>query len=845
MLPIAAILPALLEATANPRRNLVVEAPPGAGKTTGIPVALLEAKRAPPAIWVLQPRRLAARLAAMRCAQLLGEPVGERVGYQIRFERRSGRNTQLLFVTEGILLRRLREDPELNGIGTVILDEFHERHLEGDVALALLRRLQLQRRAPLRLIAMSATLDAEPVASFLAAERLRAEGRSFPVEIDYRSPRSRHGPRPLERRVAAAVAELVEHGLSTPAGPGHLLVFLPGLAEIRACAASCEAVAARAGLELHALHGALPREQQDRAVQPSPQPKLILATNVAETSITIDGVVAVIDSGLARVADFDPGSRLPRLSVAAISRASAAQRAGRAGRTAPGRCLRLYSRGDHDRRPAHDLPEIRRLDLAAPLLELAAAAVEDVERFPWFEAPTEAALRSARELLVALGALDAGTFALTDTGRAMLRFPVHPRLARLLVEGAARGIPDLAAQAAAVLSDAPLRRSRPRAPTDADVLEDIQELGTRQGDPQLRLLRRGADQLAKQARALPRGPRPAGVEARELALRQALLAAHPDRVAQLHRRGESDRATLVFADGGSAELAASSGVGSHRWLVALRSQERRSGAHSAGARVDCAAAIEPDWLLDLFPEQIIDEEQLRFDDQLGRVTGESTLRYGKLVLASSPLSRLPPVAASAVLLEAARSAGPARFCQGRGDPLGQLRLRAAFIHGHRPDFPALDEAGIDACLAALCEGRSSFAELEAANLLTTLETQLGLAAGDPRALERLAPRELTLAGGRRLTINYEPDRPPWVGSWLQDFFGLSQGPSLLGGEVPVVLHLRAPNRHDVAVTTDLAGFWREHYPALRRQLGRRYPKHAWPEDPLRAQPPRPGGRRRR
>ena len=365
---------------------------PGAGKTTVVPLALLEhGDLGSGEILVLQPRRLAARLSAVRTASLLRERVGERVGYRVRFEQSGGERTRLWFMTEGVLLRRLLEDPELRGVDAVILDEFHERHLEGDLALALLRRLDMRRanaESRLRLLAMSATLDAEPVARFLSATRLRTEGKMFPVEIEYRKPGARHEELPLERRVAAAVRELIERGLigSSAEQAGHALVFLPGAREIQAAREACAALAESAGLELATLHGQLSRELQDRALAQTDRSKLILSTNVAETSITIDGVVAVIDSGLARVADFDPSSSLPRLSLVPISRAAATQRAGRAGRTRAGVCIRLYSRHDHDTRPEQQLPEVRRLELAGPVLELAAAGVHAPESFEWFEA---------------------------------------------------------------------------------------------------------------------------------------------------------------------------------------------------------------------------------------------------------------------------------------------------------------------------------------------------------------------------------------------------------------------------------------------------------------------------
>jgi ATP-dependent helicase HrpB len=851
-LPIGSILPAVIDAAA--RGNVVIEAPPGAGKTTVVPLALLEhGDLGTGEILVLQPRRLAARLSAVRTASLLGERVGERVGYRVRFEQAGGERTRLWFLTEGVLLRRLREDPELRGVDAVILDEFHERHLEGDLSLALLRRLEL-RRGQLRLLAMSATLDAEPVARFLAATRLRTEGRSFPVEIEYRSPRAKHEELPLERRVAAAVRELIDRALigKLAEQPGHTLVFLPGSREIQACAQACAKLAEDAGIEIAALHGQLSRELQDRAVGGSERSKLILSTNVAETSITIDGVVAVIDSGLARVADFDPSSSLPRLSLVPISRASAAQRAGRAGRTRAGVCIRLYSRHDHDTRPEQQLPEIRRLELAGAVLELAAAGVYEPEAFEWFEAPSPAALAVARELLRSLGAITPEG-RLSERGRMMLRVPLHPRLARLLVAGVEAGVGEAAATAAALLAERPLRRTGgpPPRTTDADILDELELLkgrGDRRSiDPgALAAVEQAAKQLRDHARRLTSGAkRPNDRAQRERALREALLAAHPDRVAMI-RVDEHDRRTLVFAFGGSAELSPDSGVRSAEYVIALRSEERREGTRRR-AVVRSACAIEPEWLFDLFSDAITETEELRFDPVRERVVGESALRYGKLTIESSVMATLPAEQAGAVLLAAARTAGLSRFFadkSGDGEALVQLRLRAAFIHAHRAEFPLLDDALIDEVLAMACIGKRSFAELEQANLCATLAAELGVRAGDARALDRLAPSRVELPGGRRLAITYEPGHTPWVGSRLQDFFGMSTTPRVLDGAVPIVVHLRAPNRHDVAVTSDLETFWREHYPQLRTRLSRRYPRHDWPEDPRKATPPAPDGRRR-
>ncbi|MCA1616329.1 MAG: DEAD/DEAH box helicase, partial [Acidobacteria bacterium] len=448
-LPIDSVLPEIVAALKS-EANLVVEAPPGAGKTTRVPSALLDAGVAGDGeVWVLEPRRLAARLSARRVAGERGEGVGESVGYQVRFEEVAGPRTRLRFLTEGVLTRRLLSDPQLARVRVVVLDEFHERHLQADLALALLRRLQLTARPDLRLVAMSATLDAAPVARYLGGCRVvRSEGRRFPVAVEHLK---REDERPLAAQVEAAVRRLLAEGLD-----GDVLVFLPGAGEIRRAQNECEHVAAAHDLLVVPLHGELSAAAQDAAVQPAGRRKIILSTNVAETSVTIEGVAAVVDSGLARVASHSPWSGLPTLSVARVSQASAAQRAGRAGRTRAGRALRLYTAQDFAARPAHESPEMTRLDLAEPALELHAAGIGDLRAFDWFEAPPAPALDAAEHLLARLGALDASG-RVTETGRRMLRLPLHPRLARLVVEADARGVGRAACVVAALIGERDIR----------------------------------------------------------------------------------------------------------------------------------------------------------------------------------------------------------------------------------------------------------------------------------------------------------------------------------------------------------------------------------------------------
>jgi ATP-dependent helicase HrpB len=826
-LPIDPLLPAVVEAVAT-RGTLVLQAAPGAGKTTRVPRALLDAGAFEGELWVLEPRRLATRLAAARVAEELGEPVGRRVGYQIRFEEVASATTRVRFVTEGILTRRLLSDPELRGVGGVVLDEFHERHLPTDLGLALLRRLR-ERRPQLRLVVMSATIDPVPVARFLGdAPVLSSEGRVFPVEIE-------HLPaadgRPLDAQVLAGLKRLAPRVTE-----GHVLAFLPGAAEIRRAQEACADFAARHGFRVLPLHGDLPADAQDRAVRPSKERKLILSTNVAETSVTIDGVAAVIDSGVARVATHSPWSGLASLRVQPISQASAAQRAGRAGRTRAGVCLRLFTATDLKSRPERDLPEIARADLAETVLALSAAGAPDPRSFGWFEAPPAAALEAAEQLLSMLGAR-ASDGAPTEIGRRVLSFPVHPRIGRILVEGERRGVGPEAARAAAVLSERPARTGpalgshRSTGPTvsaRSDVLEQMESTGSggRGQGGATQAVERTARQLA---RALHGRQRAAAAE-REDALLLALLAGFPDRVA---RRRKPHAPELVLSGGGSAVLDASSVVQEPMLLLALDA-EQRTGPRGPEVRVRVASAIEPEWLLELFPERLTDEDRLVFSEEGGRVERLTRLAYGAVTLEERRLPAEPSEQAEAVLAEALRSRGLAGVVD--TDRLEAVRARLELARSMFPDaqWPEPDDAGLAAVLA---RGRRSLAEVReadpAAELLGALSPE------SARLLARELPERLTLPGGRSVPVHYLSGQPPWIASRLQDFFGMREGPVLARGRVPLVLHLLAPNQRAVQVTRDLAGFWSRHYPSLRRELGRRYPRHAWPEDPLHASPPAP------
>jgi ATP-dependent helicase HrpB len=805
-LPIDEVLPQVVAAL-RAGNALVLEAPPGAGKTTRVPPALLDLVDGE--IVVLEPRRLAARLAARRVAEERGEAVGQTVGYQVRFEDVGGPGTRIRFVTEGILLRRLVADPTLAGVGAVVLDEFHERHLHADLALALLRRFRPQ----LKLVVMSATLEAAPVAAFLGdCPVIRSEGKRFPVDVDYAD-----GLEP-----AAAVRRLIATGTT-----GDVLVFLPGAAEIHRARAALAPLAARHDLELTMLHGDLPAAEQDRAVRPAARQKVILSTNVAESSVTIPGVRAVIDGGEARVASHSPWTGLPMLRLAKISQASAAQRAGRAGREAPGTCLRLYGRHDHDTRPAHDVPEVRRADLAEAALALHAAGLRNIGAFEWVDAPPAAAVGAAEALLLHLGAV-APDGAVTETGRRMMRYPLHPRLARFMVEAETRGVARDAAVIAAIVGERDLLLRddpRQRAATvsgPSDLLEAAERFAEAERSGFGRAASLGldpgavhaVDRVRKQIQRIAGGRRG---PARDEDLLLCVLAGFPDRVAKRRRPGSPE---LLLCGGGSAEQAAQSVV--HEDLLCAVDVEERQTGTSRKVIVRAASAVRPEWLLDL--PGIVEEREVVWAGQ--RVEVVTRLRYDRLVLDEG---RGPPAAADAeaaarVLAEAAAAAGPAAFAD--PEALARWQARVRFVAATFPEAGIIVPEPAEA-LPALCAGRSSFAELREASLLEALRHRL--APEQLRLVDKMAPERIQLEA-RAMKIDYEAD-PPAIASRLQDFFGMQTTPAIAGGRVALVVHLLAPNQRAVQVTRDLAGFWTRHYPALRKQLMRRYPKHAWPEDP--------------
>ncbi|NIM00215.1 MAG: DEAD/DEAH box helicase [Acidobacteria bacterium] len=740
----------------------VVIAPPGAGKTTRVPPALLDAGP----LMLLQPRRVAARALTRRIAAERGWNVGAEVGWQVRQERRFEKNTRLLVATEGILTARMIEDPLLSGFRTVVLDEFHERSLHSDLALALLRQAR-DARPELRVVVMSATLDADPVARFLGnCPIIEIEARSHPLTIAYAP--------------GVAPADAVRSGLEDSAG--DLLVFLPGAWEIEQTARQLAGIATRA--DVLPLHGSLTPEAQERALAPGGRRKVILATNIAETSLTVNGVSTVIDSGLHKTPRLDAGLGFDRLETERISLDSADQRAGRAGRSGPGKALRLWDERD-ELRPNRE-PEIHRVDLAAPLLDVLAWG-EDPLTFGWFDPPAPERIRAALDFLERLGAASNGKPTLL--GRAMRRLPLHPRLARVVL--GARGSAESAA-ACAALSEGWLPDHSET--TDCDLLP----IADRVADAPRRV-RRAAEEIRRRAR------RAAGdldlPERERDSIRAAVFAGYPDRLARRRAGGGS---MLQLASGTGAELAKGSGVRDAELLVAIELRAARRGSKRA-ALVRVASKVDPAWV-----EPTARETVHELDAKTGKVRAFQRTLYERLELGRQQVDA-----------DAARAA--ALLCE--------AMLERGLGEGVEPALARIAFAGIDfdvgSRLLAACHGASGWFEFDP---LAALD------GNERRRLERQAPESISVPSGRQARLVYAGPGDVSVSVKLQELFGLAETPRVGQPPVPVTLHLLAPNGRPVQTTRDLRSFWENTYAEVRKQLRGRYPKHPWPEDPWTAEP---------
>ncbi|MBD8527955.1 ATP-dependent helicase HrpB [Pseudoxanthomonas sp. CAU 1598] len=816
-MPIDDLLPDLQRQLAEHAR-LVLEAPPGAGKTTRVPLALLDADwRGAGRIIMLEPRRVAARAAAQFMADSLGQSVGETVGYRIRFESRVSADTQLEVVTEGILTRMIQDDPSLDGVAAVLFDEFHERHLSADLGLALTLDVQAQLRPELRVLVMSATLDGERLAALLDAPRLQSQGRAFPVTIEHYASRR-------EESLEQQVKRCVEMALARQ--EGDLLVFLPGQREINRCADVLAGVAAPTELEVLPLHGELPVERQAEVLRPaaSGRRRVVLATNVAESSVTLPGVRMVIDSGLAREPRFDPNSGFSRLATVAISQASADQRAGRAGRLGPGYCYRLWP--ESQRLEPQRRAEIAQVDLAGLALELAAWGSAEL-LFP--DQPPSGALAAGRDLLRQLGALQDN--ALTDLGRRMLRLGTEPRLAAMLLAAPAADCA-LACDLAALLEARdPLRGGASRRDDLYARWQALSAFRTGRADAAAsRSALAAIDRSAQQWRRRLRINQAPTADAAASRLGLLLSHAFPDRIARQHAQ---DPLRYQLANGRSARLFDDSALYGEPWIVIseLRYAERE------GHILRGLPLSEAD-LRQQFPSRFGSQDVVRWDAAKRAIVALRELRFERIVLEQKPLPNPDPSRYAEALVDAVRQLGLAALPW--TEALSQWLERARCIGEWREeaDWPDFSDSGlldsVEDWLQPGLAGKSRLSALSEQELAHSLRSRLSWQ--QQQRLEQLAPVRLEVPSGQQRPIHYEHGKPPVLAVKLQEMFGLADTPRIADGRVPLTLHLLSPAGRPLQVTQDLRGFWERTYPEVKKEMKGRYPKHPWPDDPWSAVP---------
>ncbi len=821
-LPIDDVLPALRAALAS-RSAAVLQAAPGAGKTTRVPLALMDATwLAGARIVMLEPRRLATRAAARRMAHTLGEPAGGTVGFRVRGETRVSRSTRIEVVTEGVLTRLLRADPTLDGLGLVIFDEFHERSLQGDVGLALALQTQELLRPDLRILVMSATLDGAATSALLGeAPVITSEGRQYPIEIRYLP---RRGDQRLEGAVAAAVRASIGRD------EGSVLAFLPGSGEIRRTHALLDE-SLPGDVAILPLYGDLSAEAQDAAIAPAAagSRKVVLATSIAETSLTIDGVRVVVDGGAARVSRFSPRSGMTRLETVRVSRASARQRSGRAGRTASGISYRLWAAEEEGGLLERATPEILEADLAPLALDLAAAGVTDPRSLRWLDLPPAGALSQARELLRQLGALDAG-LRITAHGRAMSEVAVHPRLAHMLLRGRELECGATACVLAALLEERDvLRREGPL--SEPDLRPRLAAVAGDGGAHAHAVDRDAVRRVREQSRQLRSRLGVRGAEPLYEDAAGGLLAlAYPDRIAQ-RRPGGGDR--YLLRNGLGAALRDPGALSGSPFLVIadLDGQQRES-------RIYLAVPVGEEEVARLFAEQIERDERVDWDAASGSVVARRQERLGAIVLREGLAPARADDTAARVLLDALERDTSLQLRW--TDDARTLQARVAFARTLDESWPDLGDATLGATrerwLAPYLAGLRRRGEVEALPLGDILRSMLTWQQRD--ALDRMAPTHFTAPTGSRLPVDYSDPAAPAVSVRLQEMFGLMDTPRVGEGRVPLTIHLLSPAHRPVQVTRDLAGFWRSSYFAVRKELRGRYPRHEWPEDPLAAAPTR-------
>ena len=828
-LPISDCLDELTSVLAQ-AQSVVLQAPPGAGKTTGIPPALLQSNAAGDGKTLLiQPRRIAARAAAHRLAAAMDCRVGATVGYHVRFDKRCGKDTQLISMTTGMLLRRMQSDPFLEDVSCVVLDEFHERSLEIDLALGMLQRIRTSVRPELRLLVMSATLSPEPIAQFLGdAHTMISKGRSFPVDVRYSKEISQE---PVEQKIIHTLPKVLEQTT------GHVLVFLPGIGEINRTQRAITSCSWSEEFQVHRLYGDLPAKDQDEVLRTSKKRRVILSTNVAETSLTIPGVTGVIDSGLVRTMQVDSQIGLPKLQLESISQASAEQRAGRAGRTSPGLCYRLWPVAVHRARPSKDAPEITRCDFANALLMLSVWGERDVFDFPWLTPPTIPAVRNAENLLKQLSAIDSEG-KITERGRHMASLPIHPRLACFMLEAEKFGIVEEAALAVALLTERDPLRGIPTpsaTPHDCDLADKVERMKTIFKDqhsphrhlPAMKNTKRIAEQIQKATRQnADTASEPSPNPVTDHPLQRALLAAFPDRVAK--RRDDDPRKGVMVSGRGVRQSKRSAAIQGELFLcLDIDSQGKEASVH-------LASSVQRDWL---DPNLMREIDEPFFNTDLSAVVARRRTYFQDLLLSETPIECHPDDKTAAILAKHARQ--NMELCLPHSKTTNQFIQRVRFLSQHMPELniPDLDSQSINETLLDLCKSRTSFAELTKAPWLDHLRCRYQYE--QMRLIDQHAPVTMKVPSGNEHSISYEQGKPPRMAVRIQELFGWRQTPQV-ATRIPIQLHLLGPNHRPQQITDDLANFWSETYLHVRKELRRRYPKHHWPEDPLHATPTRNG-----
>ena len=832
-LPIDAALPELARALGE-RSAAVLQAPPGAGKTTRVPLALLgEPWLDGRKIVMLEPRRLAARAAAQRMASTLGERVGETVGFRVHLETRVGPRTRIEVVTEGVLTRMLQSDPALDEIALVVFDEYHERSLNADLGLALTLQSQELLRPELRLLVMSATLDGEAVAALLGgAPTVTSVGRSFPVE-------TRWIPTRRETRLEDSVAAAIVRALGET--EGDVLAFLPGAGEIRRVQQSLEGRGLPAGCYVAPLFGMLAQDEQDAAIAPAVpgRRKIVLATSIAETSLTIEGVRVVIDSGWSRVPRFSPRTGMTRLETVRVSRASADQRRGRAGRTASGVCYRLWDEHEESHLVARARPEIMEADLAPLALDLAVAGVAEPSELRWLDPPPGAAFAQARELLAELDALDAAG-RVTEHGRRIAALGIHPRLGHMVLRAAERGGARTACDLAALVSERDVLRGEGRAP-DADVELRLEALhgrataGVVVDREAVRRVRVEADRLFERVRGARASAEPRATERAQPGQEgdapsaAALLAlAYPDRVGQ---RREGQRGRFTLRNGRGAALPHEQGLTAAAYIVAAELDDQRGES-----RILVAGALSLEEVELAFRDQIRTEREVGWDEATLSVVARERAMLGAIVLRERQLRDADPERMARALADAVLAQPEARLPW--SDAARSIQRRVAFARTLDAAYPDLSDAALLArsndWLLPRLVGMRRLEDLRRIDLAAVLLEELTWQ--QRSALDSLAPTHVTVPSGSRIPIDYSDPAAPVLAVRLQEMFGLADTPRVGGGRVPLTLHLLSPAHRPMQVTRDLAGFWKTTYFDVRKDLRGRYPKHHWPEDPLAAEP---------